>query len=234
MKLQFSLLNEVALLHNRFQKVFNINDQCEYILFRLSKGNIEQQFSSINHGILIKIIIKKVKDQAFIDLLYKYLRIGYEKTPNNIIPLKIGVIQGEILSLLLSNIYMHTFDEWLLDFKNRFDKSTKQKVNPLYYPEYAKHGKAKDKTIGSVIEKNAEWKKMYYFRYADDFIIGVDSNKKDCIDIKNSLKFFLKATLELTLNLSKTKITHAKTDSVKFLGYTIHKTKLKKRAIKFL
>ena len=37
------------------------------------EGDINQQFSSIDHTILVNILEKKIKDQPFIDLTYKYL-----------------------------------------------------------------------------------------------------------------------------------------------------------------
>lgn len=44
------------------------------------EGDISQQFPTMNHNILIKIIKTKVDDQAFIDLLYKYMKVGDRKS----------------------------------------------------------------------------------------------------------------------------------------------------------
>lgn len=50
---------------------------------------------------------------------------------------------------------------------------------------------------------------MYYFKYADDFIIGVDRSKKDCVKPKNKINSFLQDKLNMVLNLKKTQIIHA-------------------------
>lgn len=73
---------------------------------------------------------------------------------------------------------------------------------------------------------------MYYFRYADDFIIGVNGSKNDCVELKNKVNEFLGTNLNMVLNLDKTKITNAQKDSARFLGYRIHKTKMSKMPIK--
>merc|ERR1712194_16549 len=72
----------------------------------------------------------------------------------------------------------------------------------------------------------------YYFRYVDDFIIGVDGSKKDCFHLKNKINNFVHGKTAIALNLKEVKITHAKREFGEFLGYKIYKTSLKKRPIK--
>jgi len=50
------------------------------------EGDIDQQFPSINHRVLVKLLETKISDQAFIDLIYKYLKVGYGKSSNKITP----------------------------------------------------------------------------------------------------------------------------------------------------
>jgi retron-type reverse transcriptase len=38
------------------------------------EGDIDQQFPSINHQALVNLLETKIADQAFIDLIYKYLK----------------------------------------------------------------------------------------------------------------------------------------------------------------
>ena len=198
------------------------------------KGDIDQQFPTMQHNTLIKIIKTKVDDQAFIDLLYKYMKIGYGENLKQATPMKIGVIQGGILSPILANIYMHPFDEWVEDHLiPNFNKGDKRKKNPEYFKKYYKSGLVvKDKSIRSVLDIDPDWKRLYYFRYADDFIIGVDGSKNDCIKLRNEINHFLQTELSLTLNFDKTKITNAKEEIAKFLGYGIHKTLMKKMPIR--
>jgi group II intron reverse transcriptase/maturase len=198
------------------------------------EGDIEQQFPSLNHKFLISILNSKINDQAFIDMVYKYIKVGYGESIKQATPMKVGVIQGGILSPILANIYMQPFDEWVTEnLKPNFDKGTKRARNPEYFKKYRKDGqKVKDKTMRSILTKDPDFKRLYYFRYADDFIIGVDGTKEDCKYLRNQIKEFLSNKINLTLNVEKTKITNAQCESAKFLGYIIHKTPMNKMPIR--
>ena len=211
----------------------NIRMKCKGCSWYI-EGDIEQQFPTMNYNILVSIIKTKVDDQAFIDLLYKYMKIGYGENIKPTIPMKIGVIQGGTLSPILANIYMHPFDEWVENFlKPNFNKGDKRAKNPEYFKNYYKSGlKVKDKSIRSILSMDPNFKRIYYFRYVDDFIIGVDGSKKDCMKLKNKINDFLKTELNLVLNLDKTKVTNAQRESAKFLGYRVHKTVMRKMPIK--
>lgn len=75
------------------------------------EGDIDQQYPSINHSILIELLREKIQDEPFIDLIYKYLKIGYGETATEkITPMKVGLAQGGLISPILFNIYMSPFD----------------------------------------------------------------------------------------------------------------------------
>jgi len=59
--------------------------------------------------------------------------------------------------------------------------------------------------------------RIYYVRYADDFLIGVNGPKSYAEKLKLEIKDFLKNQLQLDLNMEKTKITDA-TKGAHFLG----------------
>jgi retron-type reverse transcriptase len=96
------------------------------------KGNINQQFFTINLAILISIINRKINDQAFIDLLYKFIKVEYGENLKQITSRKIKGIQSGILFSILANIYLNPFDKWV---KNSlipsFNKSDKCKWAPF-------------------------------------------------------------------------------------------------------
>jgi len=69
-------------------------------------------------------------------------------------------------------------------------------------------------------EMDADYKRLKYVRYADDFLIGITGCKQDAINIKEDLKMFLKEKLALELSVEKTLITHTE-KAAKFLGYEI-------------
>lgn len=61
--------------------------------------------------------------------------------------------------------------------------------------------------------------RFVFVRYADDWIFVTNLNKESTIEIKNRIQEFLLNELKLNLSLEKTKITHLKNDTAKFLGF---------------
>ena len=100
----------------------------------LIEGDVQQQYPSIDHNILVDILREKIQDEPFIDLIYKYMRVGYgEKSTDKINPTKIGLAQGGSISPVLSNIYMHLFDVWVEDeLIPKYMKGARKKANPEY------------------------------------------------------------------------------------------------------
>lgn len=211
----------------------DIRKECKAVSWYI-EGDIEQQFPTIDHHILVSLIQKKVNDQAFIDLIFKYIRVGFGETVKSVSPIKIGLIQGGILSPILANIYMHPFDEWITnDLKVRFNSGLKRQKNKEYWKQYAKAGrKAVNKRLRSTVANDPNWKRLWYYRYADDFLIGVDGSKQDAIRLKDEIRKFLDSRLNQKLNDSKTLITHAETSSADFLGYRIHRTPIAKMPVR--
>ena len=74
------------------------------------EGDIKGCFDNIDHHILIGILKRRIKDEAFIDLIWKLLRAGYledwmkHQTYS-------GTPQGSGVSPLLANIYMNEQDQ---------------------------------------------------------------------------------------------------------------------------
>jgi hypothetical protein len=143
-----------------------------------------------------------------------------------------GILQGGNLSPLLYNIYMHEFDEWVINtLTPEFEVGKRKKANPEY-TKLVRKGKnsIKGRLIMPTLDEG--FKRLKYIRYADDFLIGVIGSKMDCIELINKIKIFLKERLGLTLNVEKTKITNASQDSAKFLGYNIHITPPSKQIVR--
>jgi len=74
-------------------------------------------------------------------------------------------------------------------------------------------------SIKSTIQGNGF--RIYYVRYADDFLIGVNGTYDQAVKIRSSIAKFLKEHLKLSLNLNKTKITSAVDGRAQFLGAEI-------------
>ena len=57
------------------------------------------------------------------------------------------------------------------------------------------------------------FRRLWYVRYADDWLLGFSGPRAEAEAIKGQLKAFLRDTLKLTLSEEKTLITHARTAS---------------------
>ncbi len=90
------------------------------------EGDIKGFFDNIDHHILIGILKRKIDDEHFINLIWKFLRAGYieewsfHKTYS-------GTPQGGIISPILSNIYLNELDNFMEEYKRNFDKGKGRK-----------------------------------------------------------------------------------------------------------
>jgi group II intron reverse transcriptase/maturase len=81
--------------------------------------DLAKYFDTVNHGILLELIGRKVKDKAVINLIHAYLKSGVME--NGLIsPTSEGTPQGGNLSPLLSNIYLTEFDRMLEERGHKF------------------------------------------------------------------------------------------------------------------
>ena len=213
------------------------------------EGDIQACFDSFDHQVLINILRRRIDDEAFISLMWKFLKAGYmEQWQYH--RTYCGTPQGSGISPILANIYLHELDMHMEEYKTAFVKGNRlsRKVNPEYarrnrevqaykrrnakiwntLTEAEKKERAgelrrlreRQREIPSKQFRDETYKNLQYVRYADDFIVGVVGSKADAEALKADLAVFLKETLNLTLAEKKTKITHA-TDRARFLGYDI-------------
>lgn len=178
------------------------------------EGDIGQQFPTLGHQILIGLLREKIDDQPFIDLIYKYLKVGYGVEHKDIKPIKVEVIQGGNLSPTLANIYMTSFDNWM-----------EEKVIPTFEKGPCRRAHADG--------NDPSYKRINYVRYADEFLVGVIGSRKDCEEIRENMKNFLEKRLKFVMNIEKIKITHSTKGSVKFLEHRFHMTEINKIPINY-
>ena len=65
------------------------------------------------------------------------------------------------------------------------------------------------------------FRRLWYVRYADDWLLGFSGPREEAEAIKGQRKAFLRATLQLTLSAEQTLIPQARTASARFLGYAV-------------
>ena len=208
------------------------------------EGDIKGFFDNIDHNVLISILRERISDERFLRLIRKFFNAGYvedwkyNKTYS-------GTPQGGIISPMLANIYLDKFDKYIKEYAAKFRKGDRRSINPEYWRLNNKKNwlkKKLQKTSDEQIRKSylyeiaqlskqmlstphkdamdADFRRMQYVRYADDFLISVIGSKSECETIKADITQFMREQLKLELSDEKTLITHAQ-DKAKFLGYEI-------------
>ncbi|PEC20822.1 reverse transcriptase domain-containing protein [Bacillus cereus] len=212
------------------------------------EGDIRGFFDNIEHHTLMGILRRKIADENFIELIWKFLRAGYLdkwKFHNTYS----GAPQGGIISPILSNIYLNELDVYMESFKNSFNQGKRRKKNPEYenvrskmrrlekkidntneqedsdnienWKQEVKVLKKKLKQMPYSDQMDNEYRRLTYVRYADDFLIGIIGSKEDAQHVKEEIAKFLKDKLKLELSMEKTLITNASNKLAQFLGYEI-------------
>src|ERR1700744_2289319 len=208
------------------------------------EGDIKGFFDGINHQILINTLKERISDDRFLRLIWKFLKAGYVEdwTFNNTFS---GTPQGGIVSPILANIYLDKLDKYMVKYAENFNRGTKRKPHETRYGFENKKAQIvqKLKTVKDenerqelvreikVIDKERlitpscdlmddGYKRLKYVRYADDFLIGIIGSKEDSKQVKQDIKNFLEAELDLKLSEEKTLITHTEKPA-KFLGYEV-------------
>ena len=208
------------------------------------EGDIKGFFDNIDHNVLISILRERISDERFLRLIRKFLNAGYvedwkyNKTYS-------GTPQGGIISPMLANIYLDKFDKYIKEYAAKFRKGDRRSINPEYWRLNNKKNWLKQKLQKTSDEQmrksylyeiaqlskqmlstphkdamDADFRRMQYVRYADDFLISVIGSKSECETIKADITQFMREQLKLELSDEKTLITHAQ-DKAKFLGYEI-------------
>ena len=235
---------------------FRPKRSCHTALMRIQKtftgakwfveGDIKACFDSFDHHVLIDILRRRIDDEAFIELMWKFLKAGYMEQWQYHMTYS-GTPQGSGISPILANIYLNELDRYIAVYAERFS-SPKRTVNPAHRNLGSKifYYKAKNAAIWNTLSpeeqkkrakilrqmqaermsmpthpvQETSYKSLQYVRYADDFLIGVIGSKADAEQLKQDLTVFLRDKLKLTLSVEKTKITNT-AENARFLNYDI-------------
>ena len=97
------------------------------------EGDIQSCFDDISHGILVDLLRRKIRDERFLNLIWKLLRAGYFDMKKAKQESLAGTPQGGLASPILANVYLHELDEKMQEIRTRYEQGGKQKrMNPLY------------------------------------------------------------------------------------------------------
>ncbi len=199
------------------------------------EGDIKSCFDNIDHERLMNILKSRIHDQRLLRLIRHRLESGimedwqYTKTYS-------GTPQGSVLSPLLANIYLHELDTRIETYlMPRWNKGKRRKHNSEYVKYRSRRSRARAKndyvkykqatrimrTLPSQDMHDPNFRRLKYVRYADDFLISFIGSKKEAQWILQNIEEFLSTQLRFQTSKSKSKITHAKSETANFLGYGI-------------
>ncbi|KIL36581.1 maturase [Gordoniibacillus kamchatkensis] len=219
------------------------------------EGDIRGCFDNIDHHVLVSLLRRRIKDEHFLGLIWKFLKAGYMENwiYHNTLS---GTPQGSGASPILANIYLNELDQFMEQYAGRFN-SGKKRVRSCEYNHYRGHldylrgrkyskkkwealtdeqkkqaqreireTRAKMMSVDSTNQMDESYRRVVYIRYADDFLIGVIGSKRDAETIKTEVGAFLKDSLKLDLSAEKTLVTNAK-DKARFLSFDIYSNRSK-------
>jgi group II intron reverse transcriptase/maturase len=197
-------------------------------------GDIKGCFNNLDHDVLLDLIRQNMPDQHFLKLLKDMLEAGYLEDWKYHTAYS-GVPQGSVISPILSNIILNELDKFVEnELIPEYTRGKKRKLNPEYNAitkQLAKAKATKDirahkaltkklRKTPSVKTDDDEFRRLYYCRYADDYLLGFAGPKEEAIEIQNRISEFLRS-IKITTSKEKTLITHANSTPVRFLGYEL-------------
>ena len=209
------------------------------------EGDIKGFFDNIDHEVMVSILAERIKDERFLRLIRKFLRAGYleDWKYHNTYS---GTPQGGIISPILANIYLDKLDKFMAKLKKQFDHGKQRSLHPETAKlEYQRRKRAAalrnavDEEEKRILQEeikeierkrlafpysdqfDANYRRIQYVRYADDFIVGVIGSKEDAQAVKEQIGAFVANALKLELSDEKTLVTHS-AKRARFLGYDIY------------
>jgi RNA-directed DNA polymerase len=174
------------------------------------EGDISKYFDTINHRKLInKLWDMGICDRRVLVIITRMLKAGImNETAVN----PMGTQQGAIISPLLANVYLNSFDWWISNYWAT--KETRY--------QYA------DQHTKITALKRTKLLPAYLIRYADDWVLVTDT-KEHAEKWKERVSKYLDEKLHLQLSQEKTVITNIRKKPVHFLGFEYKVVKGKAR-----
>lgn len=242
---------------SRLSHGFRPNKSCHTALVQIKKeftgakwfveGDIKGFFDNIDHQIMVEALRKRIDDEYFIALIWKFLKAGYleDWTFNKTYS---GTPQGSIISPILSNIYLNILDKHMEKYIEEFNRGNYHKRTKEYrFWEHKLDVKRKETKLqwdGMSEEEKSQalkeikqlkqqmqsvhckdpmddsFRRLKYVRYADDFLIGIIGTKNEAEQVKQDVGKYIANKLKLEMSEEKTLITHT-SEKARFLGYDI-------------
>lgn len=197
--------------------------------------NVQKSYDNTTEKRLKRILSEKIQDQRFLDTLTQMFNAGLISMGSG------GVEEGGILSSILCNIFFQKLDDEVDQIKKEWDTQAKSRmINPSYrrlmFTDKRTMGRlrgnadqlrrenrhrlsmARKLRISRLDYKDSNYIKVKYVRVGDDFLIGVSGSKSTALNILKRVTTFLKSNLGLQIDMEKTRISHAISDKLLFMG----------------
>ena len=197
-------------------------------------GNFRGFFDNINPNLVAGLLAKHVPG-AFVDLYWQAIDAGYVHSSER--PYEHSQSRAGTLSSLLSNLYLHSFDQFLKTFNLKSTGSCKAERNwradsPLHdfpYDQWSEivqpanpdYCYSQLPTLGGL-----EGASVFYNRYGSDWMVGVAGSHALAEKVKGEIVRFLAEGLLLGSYARQIKVTHLETANVRYLGFDIVKPKV--------
>jgi group II intron reverse transcriptase/maturase len=212
--------------------------------------DIKGYFNNIDHDILMELLKKRIDDNQFLDLIRSMLKAGYVEdwqyhktfsgTPQ-------GGIVSPILANIYLHAFdefmeqkkqeldqgkaRHRSAEWnnitnhIWYYRRRID-ALKGDTHPEIrttqerYAQKIRELSEQQKRLPASDPLDPTFRRLFYVRYADDYLIGFIGSKQEAEILFKEVKTFLDVHLKLAISEEKSGIHHAK-EGTSFLGYVV-------------
>ena len=199
------------------------------------EGDIKGCFDNIDHEVMLSILEEQLHDNRFLRLLKHLLSAGYLEEWRYHRTLS-GTPQGGVVSPILANVYLDRLDRFVETVLiPAHTRGTARRINRPWaalksrmvyhrkegHHRLADHLRKEMQQLPSGDPFDPGYRRLRYVRYADDFVLGFIGPKAEAEEVKESLRTFLEDRLQLELSTEKTLITHAASQTARFLGYEL-------------
>ena len=217
---------------------------------------------SIDQKRLINILNERLDDRRLFDLLNSLFKaeVLFKERGGPDTSAGLGVPQGNPLSPLLANIYLHKLDDKMADLKKEIDKgqpssrttpewrkatyvktselstaktpAAKKRLKRELYRKKVKEAMRMGIQRTPVTDEGqgeAVYHRLFYVRYADDFLVGIRGPKRIAEYVRNVIIKFLEENLGL--EVKRADLAHARSTAVRLLGFDIKTPKRNEREI---